>query len=598
MNQAEREALFELGLHEQPSKVMSLSEAVGTWVKPGSTIHVAYSDARPNAALMEIARQFAGTDPRFTLVTSGLVSVQHALVELGLIEKVITSFAGENYPVARPNRAFQRAVESGTLTVENWSLWTLIARLMAGALGVSYMPVNSLAGSSMALDLPYDVYREIEDPFRDNKKTSVVAALHPDVSIIQGVSADPSGNVVMAAPYGESMWGALSSSLGVIACVERVASIQEIRHHSALVRIPSHKVLAVCEVPFGSHPYGMFNPGFPDVDAYVPDREFLAEVRAASNSAGTFASWISEWILDIGSHDDYLKRLGHRHLASLKSKAHPNQWRADLATLPTREGAACSSNETLVVAASRLIQERAMLMGYQAVLAGVGLANLAAWSAVREMKSNDIEVELMAEIGMFGYEPRPGEAFIFSNRNLHTCKWLTDVSVVLGSLVGGRGSRSIGVIGAAQVDPAFNTNSTYGNDGRFLVGSGGANDIMSSADEVIVTIDLDASRLVGEIPYITGPGTKVGAVVTSGGIFERRSGLVTLTRYMAHMGTDERTAVESIRSQCSWDFLVADDLICEPKPTQDELEIIRMFDPLGDFLGKDPRGLAQTGRPS
>jgi len=268
------------------------------------------------------------------------------------------------------------------------------------------------------------------------------------------------------------------------------------------------------------------------------------------------------------------------------SGAEPEQWRIDLAAMNDHTDDDWTNNELLVVVASRFIQERVASMGYQTVLAGVGLANLAAWTAVREMKANGTEVELMAEIGMFGYDPRPGEAFIFSNRNLHTCKWLTDVSVILGSLVSGNGSRSIGVVGAAQVDNEFNTNSTYGADGKFLVGSGGANDILSAADEVIVTIDLNAERLTRQVPYITGPGSNVGAVVTSGGIFERRSGRVTLTRYLANMGPDERSAIERIKQHCSWDFAIAEDLIREVEPTREELQIIRMFDPLGDFLGK------------
>ena len=575
---------FALRSNEGTSKVMDLAAAVSTFVKPGCTIHVAYSDARPNAALMEVARQFAGTKPDFTLVTSGLVSVQHSLLQLNLVGTLLASFAGENYPMARPNRAFQRAVRDGRVRVENWSLWTLVARLMAGALGLSHIPVGSLRDSSMARDLYGTSYEEIEDPFGIQGKTGVVAPLRPDVVLMQAVAADAAGNVIMAAPYGESMWGSLASKTGVIACVERIISTEEVRAHNVMVRVPAHKVVAVCEVPFGSHPYGMYNPGIPNVESYVPDGPFMAEVLAASNSDESFDDWISEWILGCRSHEEYLERLGTPRLTALRRGADPDAWLADFELAEVDDDPSWNENELMVVVTARLIKERVASAGFDAVLAGVGLANLSAWHAVRQLKAEGNDVELMAEIGMFGYDPRPGEPFIFANRNLHTSKWLTDVSVVLGALVGGPGTRSLGVIGAAQIDSDFNTNSTYAEDGSFLVGSGGANDIMSRADEVLVTINLDRSRLVNALPYVTCPGDRVRTVVTSGAVFERRDGALVLSRFLPGAGEDVESAVEWIRERCMWDFTVAHDVKREADPTVEELSALRLFDPERTFL--------------
>jgi acyl CoA:acetate/3-ketoacid CoA transferase beta subunit/acyl CoA:acetate/3-ketoacid CoA transferase alpha subunit len=579
---------FALRRDEGSSKVMDLADAVSKFVKPESTLHVAYSDARPNAALMEVARQFAGTKPDFTLVTSGLVSVQHALLELNLVGTLLTSFAGENYPMARPNRAFQRAVSEGRVRVENWSLWTLIARLMAGALGLSHFPVGSLRDSSMARDLWGSAYTELDDPFGKQGTTGAVAPLRPDIVLLQGVAADAAGNIIMAAPYGESMWGSLASKTGVIACVERIISTEEVRSNNVLVRIPAHKVVAVCEVPFGSHPYGLYNPGIRGVDAYVPDGPFMADVLLASNADTTFQSWIADWIIGCTSHAEYLERLGSPRLEALSRGADKDAWVAEVNSLEVDEEPTWNENELMVVVASRIIQERVNSEGFEVVLAGVGLANLSAWSAVRHVKAEGNNVELMAEIGMFGYDPRPGDPFIFANRNLQTAKWLSDVTVVLGALVSGPGTHALGVIGAAQIDSDFNTNSTLSEDGVFLVGSGGANDIMSNAEEVLITINLDKSRLVNVLPYITCPGDRVKTVVTSGAVFERQDGNLVLTRYLPGSGDDAESAVAWIRERCMWDFSVSHDIKREDDPTVKELSELRLFDPDRTFL-REPK---------
>ena len=114
-------------------KVMPVGEAVSRFVRPGMTLHLAFGDARPNATLREVVRRFRGTRPGFTVVTSGLLSTQQALVRAGLVDRLVTSFAGENYPVPQPSQVIRRALEDGSLIIEDWSLYTLVARVAAGA---------------------------------------------------------------------------------------------------------------------------------------------------------------------------------------------------------------------------------------------------------------------------------------------------------------------------------------------------------------------------------------------------------------------------------------------------------------------------------
>jgi acyl CoA:acetate/3-ketoacid CoA transferase alpha subunit/acyl CoA:acetate/3-ketoacid CoA transferase beta subunit len=593
------------------TKVMSLAEAIERFVHPHCVVHAAYSDARPNAALMQLVRRFASVeDPALSLVTAGMVSVQHSLVELGIVNKVAASFVGENYPSARPNAAFIRALEAGRVTLTNWSMWALTARLVAGALGVPHFPVRSLAGSSMADDLRGDAYDEVVDPFT-GERVGVVAALRPDIVLLHGVAADRHGNVVMSAPYGESHWGALAARDGVIATVEKLVDEADIRANNALTKVPAHVVRAVCVVPLGSHPYGMYNPGFPGVAGYVEDHDFIGEVYRAARDERTFRDWIAEWITGTPDHDAYLAKLGSERIHDLHSRtaavrqppprvAPARPAAADPKTRSAGSGAAgaktWTSNEFQVITASRRIRERVTARGYDAVLAGVGLANLASWLAVADLKNAGQSVQLMAEIGMFGYVPAPGEPFIFAHQNLPTCTVMSDVAGVLGTFVSGPGTKTLGVLGAGQVDGHGNTNSTYDESGRFIVGSGGANDIASGADEVLLTVAHRRDRLVAALPYITCPGVNVGSIVTSRAVFERDGDGFRLVRYLARSGLSERDIVMELRATCGWEFELSADLSPEAAPTVTELKALRSYDPESIFTRR-PRTVAAAGGP-
>ena len=60
-----------------------------------------------------------------------------------------------------------------------------------------------------------------------------------------------------------------------------------------------------------------------------------------------------------------------------------------------------------------------------------------AWLATYLLRQEDYEIDVMAEVGFFGYLPRPADPFIFNVTNIPTCKMLTDISEVLGMFVGG-----------------------------------------------------------------------------------------------------------------------------------------------------------------
>ena len=122
---------------------------------------------------------------------------------------------------------------------------------------------------------------------------------------------------------------------------------------------------------------------------------------------------------------------------------------------------------------------------------------------------------------MVGYLPRPGEPFVFSFRNFPSCKMLTDVFHVMGIFMGGRHNECLGSLAAGQIDKHGNINSTIIPGVAYVTGSGGANDIASSARETLVTLAQTRNRFVEKVPYITAPGGRVRAVVSDLGVYEK-----------------------------------------------------------------------------
>ena len=164
----------------------------------------------------------------------------------------------------------------------------------------------------------------------------------------------------------------------------------------------------------------------------------------------------------------------------------------------------------------------------------------------------------------------------------------TDAATTLGALVGGPQARCLGSLGAAQVDAAGRFNSTRLADGTLLVGSGGANDVASAADEVVLTLPADRHRLVDEVPYVTGPGERVTAVVTDLGVLERERGAARwrLSRLVGPLlGGSPASHVRELQARCGFGFEVAADPIVEPPVQAEEVERLRLHDPERAFLG-------------
>jgi acyl CoA:acetate/3-ketoacid CoA transferase alpha subunit len=580
---------LDVPLVEGPDKTATLEAAVRRATAPGQTIYVGAAHGRPSALVREVTRQWWGRQPRFTLALTGLGSPLTALVSGGLVERVITTFIGEGYPYPTPQPLIAAAVLGGRVRVQNWSMLTLPLRVLAGAMGVPFLPTRSLLGSSMEDDNARDGdFLAADDPFGGGDRVGFVRALRPDIALFHAWAADRAGNVLTAAPLNENFYAAMAARQGAIVSVEKIVSTDVIRRHATLVRLPGQYVTAVVEAPFGAHPGGMYGMNLPELEGYAEDPEFILALRRAFRTAEGAEAWIREWMLEVPDQTAYAAKLGYARLMEIKGRAHTDAWVAELESLAAGLGDddRATASETMVVAAARVLADKVRAHGYRSFLAGVGNSNLAAWLAAYELKAAGQEVEVMAETGMVGYLPRPAEPFVFSFRNFPSSKMLTDILHVMGIFMGGAENRCLGSLAAGQIDKHGNINSTLIPGRQYITGSGGANDIASSAREVVVTLAQSPRRFVDKVPYVTAPGRRVSTVVSDLGVYAKPDEYGELTLVAVPAGRPEADAVESARAACGWQLRVAPWLARTEPPTTEELGLVRLFDPRRYFLGE------------
>ncbi len=575
---------FRLPVVEGEDKVCPLDEAIRKHVRKGMSIGFA---GRGGALVNQLIREFWDKDPGFIIINNGITATVLSLLHGRLVKKIIASFIGDVYPTPGPNPVAQRAYLSGEVEFENWTMLTIPQRLLAGAMGWNVIPTRSIVGSSMEEENK-ESFKVIDDPFAPGDRIGLMRALRPDIALVHGAAADRSGNTIITYPLGADVFGAWGAKNGVIVSAEKIVSTEYIRRHSHLVRIPSYMVRAVCEVPYGAHPAGMPNCGLPEFEHYFEDYDFLTESREASRDDRKFSEWVKYWTLDCKDYNEYLAKLGRNRLLYLRGKAHSDSWKDEtLAELPNLDfNKEPNALEKTVVTAAQVINDKFVAGGYKTILAGVGLPNLAGWLATYKLKEKGYDVDLMAEIGMFGHLPRASDPFIFSYHNMHTCKILNNNETMLGVFVSGSSNQCLGILGSGQIDKYGNGNSTKLPGVAYLVGSGGANDIANGNRETVAVINADRQRLVEQVPYITFSGKNVMTLVTDVGIFEKIGGeqTFTLTTYIPSRPKQAvEEAIAEIKGKVGWKLKVSPALQEAQPVDKDEVTLLRLFDPKGFY---------------
>ncbi|HJW90363.1 MAG TPA: CoA-transferase [Anaerolineales bacterium] len=291
------------------SKFISLSEAIRQNVLPGDTVYAAgFTHLIPFAAGHEIIRQGL-RDLVLARATPDLIYEQ--MVAASCARKVIFSYMGN--PGVGSLRFVRAEIEAGNLEYEEYSHFSMISRLQAGAAGLPFMPMNPTAAGD--LEAANRQYRRVVDPYSGGEVV-VVPALNPDVAIIHVQRADAEGNAQIWGIIGEQKEAAFAAQR-VILTAEEIVDAAVIRSDPNRTLIPGFIVDAVCQEPFACHP--SYTQGY-----YDRDNAFYLEWDEISKTRQGVQAYLDEWVYGVKDRSEYWEKLGPEVRARLKVAPRPS----------------------------------------------------------------------------------------------------------------------------------------------------------------------------------------------------------------------------------------------------------------------------------
>lgn len=189
---------------------------------------------------------------------------------------------------------FREAVESGEISIEDHSNFSIALALQAGAMGVPYLPTRSLLGSDIFERS--DLFVETTDPF-DGERLALVPAIEPDWAIVHAQRASPQGDV--------HLWGntgivepAVGAADNVLVTAEEIVEPDVMKSDPSRVAITREQVTSVVECPFGAHPS-------PVTGHYNRDNEYYLQYNRRTETQDDFDDWAGEWVHGVADRDEY-----------------------------------------------------------------------------------------------------------------------------------------------------------------------------------------------------------------------------------------------------------------------------------------------------
>jgi glutaconate CoA-transferase, subunit A len=280
-------------------KLVSLEAALAP-LSSGATLALGGSLLRrqPNAAVRALIRRGVKD---LTLLTWATTTATDLLAAAGAVKRWEGIYAGMFNHGLAPN--FRRGVESGAISVRDFSECAIVARFRAAAAGLAFMPVRSLLGSDMAAHNAEQI-RPMICPFTGDKLHAVAAA-EADFTIIHGYAGDRYGNVQWPVVRDSDDIDQLMASAAkrLIVTVEKIIPHEEVKRRPTLTYIPGQWVEAIVEVPQGAHPAACDS-------LYDEDEEHLRLHLDHARTVEGMAAYLDRFVLSPRSHDEYLAASG------------------------------------------------------------------------------------------------------------------------------------------------------------------------------------------------------------------------------------------------------------------------------------------------
>ena len=247
-------------------------------------------------------------------------------------------------------------------------------------------------------------------------------------------------------------------------------------------------------------------------------------------------------------------------------------------------------SELMATAGAREIKDS------EVVAVGLGLPVVA---SLLTKKTHAPNMTILFELGVIDPEPIEPAVGLADPRVWYRAKVLSSFVDILGSILH-KGRVDVGFLGGLETDQYGNLNTSLVGDphGKFrhMVGSGGANDIASSAKRTILIMRHDARKLKKTISFATSPGYVTGGdsrakagmsggpsrVITDKAIF----GFHPETKQMMVLSIHPGNTIEDVVGTMGFAPVVPKQVPFTEPPEKEQLRLIReVIDPRKMYMG-------------
>ena len=247
-------------------------------------------------------------------------------------------------------------------------------------------------------------------------------------------------------------------------------------------------------------------------------------------------------------------------------------------------------SELMAVAGARELEDG------QVVAVGLGLPMVAAFLAKRTHAPN---MTVLFELGVIDPEPVHTGVGLADPRVWYRATALSSFVDILGTVLH-HGRVDVGFLGGLEVDQYGNLNTTLIGDPkgnfRHMTGSGGANDIASSAKKTIYIMRQEERKFRESVSFVTSPGYLQGGdsrqkagliggpsrVITDRAVF----GFHPETRKMMLLSIHPGNSLEEVLSTMGFRPVIPPDVPVTESPSPEHLRLIReIIDPDRMYMG-------------
>jgi glutaconate CoA-transferase, subunit A len=220
-------------------------------------------------------------------------------------------------------RRFEQPEANQGFRHDDWTVATGSLRIMAGAMGIPFIPTKFLRGSDILnpemdgfkdlrgvdAKVPKRKFMMMKDPFWEGEDVILIPSIRPDVCLIHAQEAGEDGTVRITGGVFLDYYAAVAARVTIVSAEKIVsqAALEATREENA---IPGEAVDAVVEAPFGAHPTAVHG-------CYDNDPWWFRDYLKASKSEETMQKWANEWIFKPGSFKGYLEKVGSRRLEKI-----------------------------------------------------------------------------------------------------------------------------------------------------------------------------------------------------------------------------------------------------------------------------------------